>query len=77
MTEEKPIASDMKKCKYCGREIGKETTFCWYCGRELEARPERPSSPATSSKFDRWLMLAVAVIVVLVLILIFVVPLFH
>ena len=67
----------MKKCKYCGREIGKNTNFCWYCGRELEARPERPSPPETGSKLDRILLLIAAVIVVVGLILLFVVPLFR
>ena len=77
MIEDKPVASEMKKCKYCGREIGKETNFCWYCGRELEARPERPSSPETSRKFDRWLLVTIGFIAVIGLILIFVVPLFR
>ncbi len=77
MTEEKPVASGMKKCKYCGREIGRDTNFCWYCGRELEARPERPSIPETSHKFDRWLLIALAVIAALVLIVIFVLPIFR
>ena len=77
MTEEKPISSNMKKCKYCGREIGKDTNFCWYCGRELEARPERPSIPETGFKIDRWLLIALAVIVALGLIGIFVLPLFR
>ena len=40
----------MKKCKYCGREIGKDTNFCWYCGRELEARPERPEVHSPESR---------------------------
>ena len=76
MTEDQPVSSGMKKCKYCGREIGKDSNFCWYCGRELEARPERPSSPETGGKFNRWLLITFAIIAALVLILIFVMPLF-
>jgi predicted amidophosphoribosyltransferase len=76
MTEEQPVSSGMKKCKYCGREIGEETNFCWYCGRELEARPERPSSPETGGNLNRWLLVTVAFVIVLALILIFLLPRF-
>ena len=77
MKADEPGLSDMKKCKYCGREIGKDTNFCWYCGRELEARPERPESPESGGKIGRWLLIGAALIAVLILILVFVVPLFR
>jgi predicted amidophosphoribosyltransferase len=62
------MTEEMKKCKYCGREIGAAATFCWYCGRELEARPERPDAAPPESRLDRWLILG-AGIVVLILVL--------
>lgn len=66
------MTEGMKKCKYCGREIGATSTFCWYCGRELEARPERPDARQPESKLDRWLLLgagALALVILLALIL--------
>ena len=77
MTEDKPTASGMKNCKYCGLEISKDTTFCWYCGRELEARPERPDFSETSRKSDRWPLIVLAVIAVVILLIIFVGQLFR
>ena len=64
------MADEMKKCKYCGREIGAAATFCWYCGRELEARPERPDTPQKGSPFDRRLLLGVGISVVIILVFI-------
>ncbi len=64
------MADEMKKCKYCGREIGATTTFCWYCGRELEARPERPDSDQKESKLDRWLLIGVGIAAVVILLVI-------
>jgi predicted amidophosphoribosyltransferase len=61
------MADEMKKCKYCGREIGAIATFCWYCGRELEARPERPEPTQKENKLDRWLLLGVGSIAVMIL----------
>jgi hypothetical protein len=66
---------DMKKCKYCGREIGKDTNFCWYCGRELEARPERPDVPQSGFKVDRRLRIAIGVALVVVILVILIAPL--
>jgi predicted amidophosphoribosyltransferase len=71
------MADDMKKCKYCGREIGKDTNFCWYCGRELEARPERPEVPQKESRLDRWLLLGVGAAVALIALAILLSSLFH
>ena len=71
------MTDDMKKCKYCGREIGKETNFCWYCGRELEARPERPDIIQPKSQPGRWLWIGLAVLAATVLLLILVGPLIN
>jgi hypothetical protein len=71
------MADEMKKCKYCGREIGKDTTFCWYCGRELEARPERPEVQAPESRTPRWVWLVVGVVVLLVVAYFLLIPLFR
>ena len=71
----KNMTDDMKKCKYCGREVGKETNFCWYCGRELEARPERPDIIPAKLQVNRWVWIGLAVLAIVVLILILAGPL--
>jgi hypothetical protein len=68
------MTDDMKKCKYCGREIGKDTNFCWYCGRELEARPERPDVVQPGGKPGPWLWIILAVLAVIVLLILVVGP---
>ena len=63
------MTEGMKKCKYCGREVGATTNFCWYCGRELEARPERPDVVEPESKLGRWLIFGTGVVVVILILI--------
>ncbi|MHB8133626.1 MAG: hypothetical protein ACYDH1_05290 [Anaerolineaceae bacterium] len=63
--------SDIKACRYCGKELPQEAIFCYYCKRELVTRPERPAIEEKTIKIPWWLWVLAVVVIGILIILIF------
>lgn len=62
---------DMKKCKFCGKNLPEEAIFCYYCHRELVTRPERPSQEPETKPVNKIVLVIGFVALVVIFIMVF------